>query len=84
MEWVIQRQRRLGNVRGRIANRRHSKPYVIVLGLAYLSYSSVRLAVNWLGRRPKDSFAVMRFWRGVGILDASRGRFVNEYSRPPK
>lgn len=79
--WVVQRQRRLGNVRGRILARRRPPVAVAALGLAYLGYGAIRLGALALIGRGRDSFADMRFWRGVGILEATRGRLVREYGR---
>lgn len=79
--WVVQRQRRLGNVRGRIAALKHSKIRVAALGLGYLGYSSMRLVAVWMLHRRIDSFGFMRYWRGIGILESLRGKFVREYAR---
>lgn len=80
-EWVVQRQRRLGNVKGRLVRMRRPAVVVVGLGLAYIGYSTMRLAASALRGRGRDSFADMRFWRGVGILDSLRGKLVREYER---
>lgn len=79
--WVVQRQRRLGNVKGRLTRMRRPGIVVVGLGLAYIGYSTLRGAASVVRGRGRDSFADMRFWRGVGILDSLRGRLVREYER---
>lgn len=80
-KWVRQRQRRLGNVRGRIVGLSRPKAVVVGLGITYLGYGVLRMALTGIRRRKLDSFAHMRFWRGIGIIESVRGRFVQEYSR---
>ncbi|WP_193313000.1 glycosyltransferase family 2 protein [Georgenia subflava] len=79
--WLVRRGIRSGNVLGRLALRSTPKTIVVIKSLGYLLAGllslpiSLTIAPGWRAR------TLIAFTRGIGMLGACRGKFVNEYAR---
>lgn len=80
-KWVVRRQIRLGNVKGRLTAEHRSIIHAFGLSGLYITYGALAQVLSVVTFRGRSSFAEMRFWRGVGIIQSLRGNLVYEYRR---